>query len=273
MEEYQGGGEQNKGFDYSSVQGLTQLGSIGGGSSFADPNNQSSANTHHLANFNQYANYSISPQQQQPHHQQQQQQTQTGYTYDPTAVYNTSPQMLYTPQSTINTGSVNWNTQSPLHSPQWLVNGQAQSSTNTIPSLVHAGTSSAVDSSRWTSNYTVPGTGPTNLVTQPYGVVPPMGSQSWDGEGPNSLSSSARLKPFIEKLFNILAQPASFRDCLVWDESGTAFIVSHANPRLLQQVLPDAFGHSNLHSFTRQLNIYGFTRCTSAELLSKLDVT
>jgi hypothetical protein len=269
MEEYQGGSDQ-KGFDYSSPTGGVGGGGAGTGGlgqPFADPNATSSANPQQLANFNQYANYSISPQQSlhqpSPH--------AAGYTYDPSQVYNTSPQMLYSPQTTISQPQMPWTGHTPIQSPQWLMNAHAHSSTPSVPSLVHAGTSSAVDSSRWTSAYNHPASA--GLLPSPYGAVPPMGSQSWDTDATSSLSSSARLKPFIEKLYNILAQPASFRDCLVWDEAGTAFIVSHANPRLLQQVLPDAFGHSNLHSFTRQLNIYGFTRCTSAELLSKLDVT
>ncbi len=269
MEEYQGSAEQ-KGLDYSASDGggPGQGGAPAGlGSSFSDPNAQSSANPQQLTNFNQYANYTISPQQPV----QPQQHSQVGYTYDPNQVYNNSPQMLYSPQQSINQNPIGWNNTAPMQSPQWLMNAHAQSSSSSVPSLVHSGTSSAVDSSRWTSAYHLP---QANLLGSPYGAaVPPMGSQSWETDPSGSLSSSARLKPFIEKLYNILAQPASFRDCLVWDEAGTAFIVSHANPRLLQQVLPDAFGHSNLHSFTRQLNIYGFTRCTSAELLSKLDVT
>ena len=100
-----------------------------------------------------------------------------------------------------------------------------------------------------------------------------MGRRSSDTDTSPSLSSGARLQPFIKKLYNLLAQPTSFADCLVWDEAGTAFIVAHANQRLIQKDLPDAFSHSNLHSFTRQLNTYGFARCTAAELLSKLDVT
>lgn len=68
----------------------------------------------------------------------------------------------------------------------------------------------------------------------------------------SSHSSSARLKPFIDKLYSMLLHPNNFRDCLVWDEGGTCFIVSHGNPRLLNQVLPNAFGHSNLHSFTSE---------------------
>lgn len=269
MEEFQGSGEEQvKGFDYNSVEGLAtsapQL-----GQSFSDPNNQQQTNNNQLASFNQYANYAISPQHSLAHAPQQ----QSGYNYDQQAIYNQSPQLVYNPQQSVNLNQppLGWPAQPPVQSPHWLVSTQAQSSPGSVPSLVHSGTSSAVDSSRWTSAFNMPGS--SSIQPNPYAVVPPMGTQSWEGDGASGLSSNARLKPFIEKLFNILAQPAAFRDCLVWDESGTAFIVSHANPRLLQQVLPDAFGHSNLHSFTRQLNIYGFTRCTSAELLSKLDVT
>ncbi len=81
------------------------------------------------------------------------------------------------------------------------------------------------------------------------------------------------MKPFIEKLFSMLSRPESFCDCLTWDTGGTAFVVSHNNPRLCAHVLPNAFGHSRLHSSTRQLNIYGFTRCTQADLVDMLDVT
>ena len=80
------------------------------------------------------------------------------------------------------------------------------------------------------------------------------------------------VKPFIARLHNMLSHPDRFGDCLVWDADGLCFIVAHTVPRLFEEVLPEAFGHSNLHSFTRQLNIYGFRRCTSAELVDKLDV-
>jgi hypothetical protein len=81
-----------------------------------------------------------------------------------------------------------------------------------------------------------------------------------------------RVLPFIQKLSYMLSHPGLFQDCITWDEVGTCFILAHANPRLLQDVFPRAFGHNSLHSFTRQLNIYGFRRCTATELLSKLDV-
>lgn len=82
----------------------------------------------------------------------------------------------------------------------------------------------------------------------------------------------SRIKPFIARLHSMLADPDHFMDCLCWDDEGLCFIVAHTTPRLFDEVLPTAFGHRNLHSFTRQLNIYGFRRCTTAELRDKLDV-
>ncbi|KAI5475208.1 hypothetical protein MNV49_001832, partial [Pseudohyphozyma bogoriensis] len=52
---------------------------------------------------------------------------------------------------------------------------------------------------------------------------------------------------------------------------GTSFIVSHCD-RLVKEVLPRHFQHSNIQSFTRQLNVYEFTRLPLATLLAKLDL-
>jgi len=103
-------------------------------------------------------------------------------------------------------------------------------------------------------------------------ATPPVAQPAW-GPSLSFVSLSSGLQPFVEKLYRMLSQPTSFCGCVSWDTAGTSFIVSHNNPRLYTHVLPDAFGHSNLHSFTRQLNIYGFKRCTSMELLQKLDIT
>lgn len=81
-----------------------------------------------------------------------------------------------------------------------------------------------------------------------------------------------RIKPFIAKLHDMLSNPDRFGDCFMWDSDGVCLLVAHNAPRLYEQVLPAAFGHSNLHSLTRQLNIYGFRRCTRAGLAAKLDV-
>ncbi|KAM0793406.1 hypothetical protein ACM66B_000858 [Microbotryomycetes sp. NB124-2] len=91
-----------------------------------------------------------------------------------------------------------------------------------------------------------------------------------DPTSPSSSSSTSKIKPFIAKLTHLVDNPDEFRDCIVWDDDGTSFIVSHASNRLLQEVLPKFFSHSNIHSFTRQLNVYGFTRMSQAELADKL---
>ncbi|SCZ90737.1 BZ3500_MvSof-1268-A1-R1_Chr1-3g02200 [Microbotryum saponariae] len=70
-------------------------------------------------------------------------------------------------------------------------------------------------------------------------------------------ASVPRVKPFIAKLEYLLSHPEYFKDCMVWDDSGTSFIVCHAQPRLLSEVLPSFYQHSSLHAFTRQLNVSG----------------
>ncbi|KAM0755878.1 winged helix DNA-binding domain-containing protein [Meredithblackwellia eburnea MCA 4105] len=82
----------------------------------------------------------------------------------------------------------------------------------------------------------------------------------------------SKIKPFISKLTALLSEPELYRDCLVWDQTGSSFILSHSNPRFLHDVLPKSFGHSNLQSFTRQLNVYDFKRLPLPELLEKLDL-
>ncbi|BGP70816.1 hypothetical protein NBRC10513v2_004177 [Rhodotorula toruloides] len=88
-------------------------------------------------------------------------------------------------------------------------------------------------------------------------------------EGPIGLTP--RVKPFIAKLNHLLGHPESYRDCIVWDSPGEAFIVN-ANKRFCDEVLPRLFGHRNLASFTRQLNVYGFRRLSNSELMSRIDV-
>ncbi|SCV68299.1 BQ2448_420 [Microbotryum intermedium] len=76
-------------------------------------------------------------------------------------------------------------------------------------------------------------------------------------------------KPFILKLYHMLANPGEFSDVISWDPPGTSFVVSH-NERFTRDVLPALFGHGNIASFTRQLNVYNFVRLTTSELRSML---
>jgi hypothetical protein len=84
--------------------------------------------------------------------------------------------------------------------------------------------------------------------------------------------SEGLLQPFIKTMYEALAQPHLFCDCLVWDATGVAFIVNRVSPRLLQCVLPNMLGHTSLESFGRHLSMLGFTMCSSSALANKLDV-
>ncbi|GAA5997363.1 uncharacterized protein JCM10292_000205 [Rhodotorula paludigena] len=88
----------------------------------------------------------------------------------------------------------------------------------------------------------------------------------------NDETASASVKPFISKLYHLLSHPDSYQDCVVWDGSGNSFIIN-SNKRFARDVLPQVFGHSNIASFTRQLNVYGFRRMSTAELMSRVNVT
>ncbi|GAA5838544.1 hypothetical protein JCM9279_003277 [Rhodotorula babjevae] len=79
------------------------------------------------------------------------------------------------------------------------------------------------------------------------------------------------IKPFVQKLFQMLSDPEHYQDVILWNHAGDAFFVAH-NDRFINEVLPNAFGHSNVHSFTRQLNVYNFQRMNVAQLRSALDL-
>ncbi|ORY81229.1 HSF-type DNA-binding-domain-containing protein [Leucosporidium creatinivorum] len=82
----------------------------------------------------------------------------------------------------------------------------------------------------------------------------------------------SKIAAFPARLLDLL-DDESYNDCLCWDSSGYGLIVCNASPRLLQEVLPANFKHSNINSFTRQLNVYGFKRMSQAELADRLDTS
>ncbi|XP_017504686.1 heat shock factor protein 4 isoform X8 [Manis javanica] len=68
---------------------------------------------------------------------------------------------------------------------------------------------------------------------------------------------------FLGKLWALVGDPGT--DHLIrWSPSGTSFLVSDQS-RFAKEVLPQYFKHSNMASFVRQLNMYGFRKVVSIE--------
>ncbi|GAA5951052.1 hypothetical protein JCM3765_004666 [Sporobolomyces pararoseus] len=91
------------------------------------------------------------------------------------------------------------------------------------------------------------------------------------GGGSGGSGSGGAVKPFIDKLFGILSRPAIYGDVLKWNDSGDSFFVAHSD-KFIKEVLPEQFCHSNIHSFTRQLNVYNFTRMSVKQLRQGLSI-
>ncbi|KAJ2557004.1 Heat shock transcription factor [Coemansia sp. RSA 1933] len=62
--------------------------------------------------------------------------------------------------------------------------------------------------------------------------------------------------PFLNKLYSMVDDSAS-DDLIRWSEDGNSFVVTR-HEEFAKDVLPRFFKHSNLSSFVRQLNMYGF---------------
>jgi hypothetical protein len=71
-----------------------------------------------------------------------------------------------------------------------------------------------------------------------------------------------KVAPFLLKLYEIVSSPVS-DDLVCWSEHGETFKIVNRT-KFAGDVLPLYFKHDNLRSFIRQLNIYGFQRCTNA---------
>ncbi|GAA5840263.1 hypothetical protein JCM9279_002329 [Rhodotorula babjevae] len=96
--------------------------------------------------------------------------------------------------------------------------------------------------------------------------VPAAGSPASTDE-----DDSEVVTPFISKLSYLLQHP-EFEPWIRWDASGQYLLVAHTKPHLLQ-ILERFFRHTVTSSFIRQLNIYGFRRASTAQLLNILDST
>ncbi|GAA6062692.1 hypothetical protein JCM10212_004750 [Sporobolomyces blumeae] len=155
----------------------------------------------------------------------------------------------------------------------------------------------AVESARWTSGVGASYPDPHHMVPLPMPPPPPAPpphpptipgpvaavpsdastsstATTWAhsrGEDEERTSPAGTIKPFIDKLYTILSQPGSYGDCIKWNDDGDSFFVAHTD-KLTRTVLPEYFEHSNIHSFTRQLNVYSFTRMTVRQLREGLSI-
>lgn len=64
---------------------------------------------------------------------------------------------------------------------------------------------------------------------------------------------------FLEKLFDILEDNRSYSHLIAWQPDGNSFIIKKVN-EFSEIVLPRYFKHSNIQSYIRQLNMYGFSK-------------
>jgi hypothetical protein len=64
---------------------------------------------------------------------------------------------------------------------------------------------------------------------------------------------------FLEKLFDILENDSSYHHLISWQPDGSSFIIKKVN-EFSEVVLPKYFKHSNIQSYIRQLNMYGFSK-------------
>lgn len=73
-------------------------------------------------------------------------------------------------------------------------------------------------------------------------------------------NSSSSVPAFLIKLWSLVEDPST-DELIHWDSGGTSFHV-YDQQRFSREILPLYFKHSNIASFIRQLNMYGFRKVT-----------
>uniref|UniRef100_A0A0N5BCY2 HSF_DOMAIN domain-containing protein n=1 Tax=Strongyloides papillosus TaxID=174720 RepID=A0A0N5BCY2_STREA len=76
-------------------------------------------------------------------------------------------------------------------------------------------------------------------------------------------NGTKKISTFILKLWNIVNDP-KLTHIVGWEEAGLSFFIKQPYV-MYKKVLPLYFRHSNLNSFIRQLNMYGFRKNTDIE--------
>ncbi|KAK4056680.1 hypothetical protein OIO90_002232 [Microbotryomycetes sp. JL221] len=89
-------------------------------------------------------------------------------------------------------------------------------------------------------------------------------------DGGESTEDDKPSTPFISKLVYLLTHQNEYRRFVQWDSTGRYIILAHADPNTLS-MLTKFFRHTTIASFVRQLNIYGFKRLSTTELLDTLE--
>eukprot|EP01097_Dermamoeba_algensis_P005750 TRINITY_DN3631_c0_g1_i1.p1 TRINITY_DN3631_c0_g1~~TRINITY_DN3631_c0_g1_i1.p1 ORF type:complete len:260 (-),score=77.26 TRINITY_DN3631_c0_g1_i1:1295-2029(-) len=79
--------------------------------------------------------------------------------------------------------------------------------------------------------------------------------------GVSKTKAGEGLAPFVAKMYQIVNDP-SLNEIIGWGPQNNSVVIFDP-PRFEKEILPVFFKHSNLNSFIRQLNIYGFRKLTS----------
>ncbi len=74
---------------------------------------------------------------------------------------------------------------------------------------------------------------------------------------------SSTTPAFLTKLWKMVDDPST-NDLISWSSQGSSFVI-HRQNSFAQNLLPFYYKHSNMASFVRQLNMYGFHKVVSVE--------
>ncbi|OTF70329.1 heat shock factor protein-like protein [Euroglyphus maynei] len=79
----------------------------------------------------------------------------------------------------------------------------------------------------------------------------------------HTLGSNSNVPTFILKLWKLVCDESN-NDLICWNRNGHSFIIKD-HGRFAKEILPLYFKHSNMASFIRQLNMYGFRKVSNIE--------
>lgn len=75
-------------------------------------------------------------------------------------------------------------------------------------------------------------------------------------------SNTDVVKPFVQTLWKMVCEPST-ATCVSWTQDGSAITILQME-KFVSELVPRYFRHSNLSSFVRQLNTYGFAKRDSS---------